>query len=225
MQVYVPLNTEVTYEVTQPFARTVAELLEQEHRALVVARMAKSLRGGKVFIDWSQNADHKTTVAAYSLRATRDRPFVSLPVWPGWTPLSRTRTPPPVLRARGGPEAARQGRRSLRASAEAQAEVTRGIHGPGTSRPAGAHADGGPCAIGYVGPSASQHSGQPAAPRRHPERPYRFEASEPERRPQTLRRRRRHHVHRARGASSSPDCPTGRAGSTRRSTTDIAPWR
>jgi bifunctional non-homologous end joining protein LigD len=42
--------------------------------------MAKALRKGKVFIDWSQNADFKTTVGVYSLRAKTQQPFVSLPV-------------------------------------------------------------------------------------------------------------------------------------------------
>jgi bifunctional non-homologous end joining protein LigD len=55
-------------------------LLEQDHPKLITAEMAKSRRTGRVFIDWSQNADHKTTVAVYSLRAKRDRPFVSMPV-------------------------------------------------------------------------------------------------------------------------------------------------
>lgn len=80
VQVYVPLNTPTTYDATQSFARTVAELLERNHPKLVVADMSKNLRVGKVFVDWSQNADHKTTVGVYSLRAKRDRPFVSMPV-------------------------------------------------------------------------------------------------------------------------------------------------
>jgi bifunctional non-homologous end joining protein LigD len=80
MQVYVPLNTpDVTYEGTKGFARAVAELLESTEPKLVVARMAKALRGGKVFIDYSQNDEHKTTVCAYSLRA-RERPTVSTPI-------------------------------------------------------------------------------------------------------------------------------------------------
>src|ERR1051325_901762 len=73
IQIYLPLNIAVSYSVTQPFARTVAELLEREHSDLVVSDMAKDLRRGKVFIDWSQNADHKTTVAVYSSRAKRPR--------------------------------------------------------------------------------------------------------------------------------------------------------
>jgi bifunctional non-homologous end joining protein LigD len=78
--VYVPLNgDEVTYDDTKPFARAVAELLEKQHPKQVVSRMTKSLRGGKVLIDWSQNDDHKTTVCVYSLRA-KERPTVSTPV-------------------------------------------------------------------------------------------------------------------------------------------------
>src|SRR5437762_811621 len=87
IQVYVPLNTPVTYDATQPFARGVAELLAEQHPDLIVAEMARNLRVGKVFIDWSQNADHKTTVGVYSLRAKRERPFVSMPV--KWTELTR----------------------------------------------------------------------------------------------------------------------------------------
>ena len=79
MQVYVPLNTPVTYDDTKPFAQALAQLLEKQHPKLVVSSMKKSLRPGKVFIDWSQNSRHKTTVAAYSLRA-RERPTVSTPL-------------------------------------------------------------------------------------------------------------------------------------------------
>jgi bifunctional non-homologous end joining protein LigD len=80
IQVYVPLNTTVTYDQTQSFARATAELLEKKYSDKIVADMAKNLRVGKVFIDWSQNADFKTTVGVYSLRAKRPRPFVSIPV-------------------------------------------------------------------------------------------------------------------------------------------------
>jgi bifunctional non-homologous end joining protein LigD len=80
LHVHVPLNTGVTYDVTGPFARAVARLLEDRHGDLVVSEMPKHLRAGKVFIDWSQNADFKTTVSVYSLRAAPDRPFVSMPV-------------------------------------------------------------------------------------------------------------------------------------------------
>jgi bifunctional non-homologous end joining protein LigD len=79
LQVYVPLNTDVTYDDTKPFAKAVAELLEKQHPKQVVSRMAKELRPGKVLVDWSQNDEHKTTVNVYSLRA-KDRPTVSTPV-------------------------------------------------------------------------------------------------------------------------------------------------
>jgi bifunctional non-homologous end joining protein LigD len=79
LQLYIPLNTTTTYEKTQPFARAIAELLEKEHPDRVESDMAKSLREGKVFIDWSQNSDFKTTVCVYSLRAKRDHPYVSMP--------------------------------------------------------------------------------------------------------------------------------------------------
>jgi bifunctional non-homologous end joining protein LigD len=80
LQVYVPLNTPVTYEATQTFARTVAELLHRQHPDRIVSAMAKELRTGRVFIDWSQNSDFKTTVGVYSLRAKREEPLVSMPV-------------------------------------------------------------------------------------------------------------------------------------------------
>jgi bifunctional non-homologous end joining protein LigD len=79
LQVYVPLNTPVTYDDTKPFAKAVAELLEKQHPDDVVSRMSKELRPGKVLVDWSQNDEHKTTVCVYSLRA-KERPTVSTPV-------------------------------------------------------------------------------------------------------------------------------------------------
>jgi bifunctional non-homologous end joining protein LigD len=81
LQVYVPLNSPgATYDVTQPFAKAVAQLMQERHPDLVVAKMSKAGRAGKVFIDWSQNSDFKTTVAVYSLRAKAPEPFVSMPV-------------------------------------------------------------------------------------------------------------------------------------------------
>ncbi len=79
LQVYVPLNTAVTYDQTKPFAHELAKILERRHPDLVVSDMKKSLRTGKVFVDWSQNDDHKTTVCVYSLRA-KEHPTVSTPV-------------------------------------------------------------------------------------------------------------------------------------------------
>ena len=79
LQLYIPLNTAITYEKTQPFAKAIAELLEREHPDRVESEMAKALRTGKVFIDWSQNSEFKTTVSVYSLRAKRETPYVSMP--------------------------------------------------------------------------------------------------------------------------------------------------
>jgi bifunctional non-homologous end joining protein LigD len=79
LQVYVPLNTPVTYDQTKPFARSVVEGLAREHPELIVAKMDRSIRRGKVLVDWSQNDYFKTTVCVYSLRA-KERPTVSMPV-------------------------------------------------------------------------------------------------------------------------------------------------
>jgi bifunctional non-homologous end joining protein LigD len=79
LQVYVPLNTPVTYDQTKEFAHEMARLLERETPGEVVSLMKKDLRAGKVFVDWSQNDDHKTTICVYSLRA-REQPTVSTPV-------------------------------------------------------------------------------------------------------------------------------------------------
>ena len=79
MQLYVPLNQPHTHEHCSSFAQAVAQVLEKHHPERVTSVMAKAVRPGKVFIDWSQNSRHKTTVAVYSLRA-RERPTVSTPV-------------------------------------------------------------------------------------------------------------------------------------------------
>ncbi len=80
MQVYVPLNSKkVNYDVTKPFAKAIAQLLEKQTPDLVVSKMKKVERGGKIFVDWSQNHRSKTTIAVYSLRA-RERPTVSTPL-------------------------------------------------------------------------------------------------------------------------------------------------
>ncbi|HEX7058431.1 MAG TPA: non-homologous end-joining DNA ligase [Solirubrobacterales bacterium] len=80
MQVYVPLNTPTSYEETRPFAQALAQLLAKQTPEEVIAKMGKkTLRKGKVFIDWYQNNERKTTIAVYSLRA-RERPTVSTPI-------------------------------------------------------------------------------------------------------------------------------------------------
>jgi len=79
LQVYVPLNTPASYDVTTPWSKQVAEQLERDHPTLVVSKQKKELRVGKVLVDWSQNVDSKTTACVYSLRA-RSRPTCSTPV-------------------------------------------------------------------------------------------------------------------------------------------------
>jgi bifunctional non-homologous end joining protein LigD len=84
LQVYLPLNTPISYEQTKPFARAVPKQ--------VVSRMTKSLRKGRVLIDWSQNDEHKTTVCVYSLRAS-ECPLVSTPLtWEEVERASRQRS-------------------------------------------------------------------------------------------------------------------------------------
>ena len=73
------MNTETDYETTKTFAHRLARMLEKEMPDQVVSRMKKSLREGRVFVDWSQNVRHKTTVCVYSMRA-RPHPSVSTPV-------------------------------------------------------------------------------------------------------------------------------------------------
>lgn len=87
LQVYVPLNTAVTYDQTKELSRALAEYLEREHSDLVVSKMAKALRKGKIFVDWSQNDEHKTTICVYSLRA-KEQPTVSTPVT--WEEVDQT---------------------------------------------------------------------------------------------------------------------------------------
>ena len=86
LQLYVPLNTPTNYDKTKAFAHALAERLESEHPDQIVSKMQKRLRIGKVFVDWSQNDEHKTTVTVYSLRA-KDRPTVSTPV--SWEEVER----------------------------------------------------------------------------------------------------------------------------------------
>ena len=86
LQVYVPLNTAVTYARTKAVSHAIAQLLERRFPETVVSKMQKSLRLGKILVDWSQNDDHKTTVNVYSLRA-KQRPVISTPVT--WEEVSR----------------------------------------------------------------------------------------------------------------------------------------
>jgi bifunctional non-homologous end joining protein LigD len=79
LHLHVPLNSELSYEETKPFAQAIARLLEGQHPKRVTSRMTRKLRAGKVLVDWSQNTAHKSTVCPFSLRA-RDRPTVAMPL-------------------------------------------------------------------------------------------------------------------------------------------------
>ena len=75
-----PRDFRLTAEQASGLAKDLAERLEREQPGLVVSRMTKSLRTGKVLIDWSQNHPAKTTITPYSLRG-RDVPHVAAPRW------------------------------------------------------------------------------------------------------------------------------------------------
>jgi len=88
LQVYAPLNTKVAYDETRPFAQAIAQLLAKQTPDEVIAKMGKkTLRKGKVLIDWYQNNERKTTIAVYSLRA-REQPTVSTPLT--WEEVERS---------------------------------------------------------------------------------------------------------------------------------------
>src|SRR4026209_2396614 len=78
LQIYVPLNTALTYDQTKSLSRSLAQRMERDHPDRVTSNMDKSVRKGKVFVDWSQNDEHKTTICVYSLRA-KEEPTVSTP--------------------------------------------------------------------------------------------------------------------------------------------------
>lgn len=93
LHVLAPLNTPVDFDRTKSFAHSVAEELERRYPDKITSVMRKAARKGKIFIDWSQNDPHKTTVCAYSLRA-RERPYVSAPVtWDELEDASRRADP------------------------------------------------------------------------------------------------------------------------------------
>ena len=93
MQIYVPLNTPTDVRADQAVRAGRRQVLERRHPELIVSEMRKDRRPGKVFIDWSQNDEHKTTVCVYSLRA-RERPTVSTPVtWDEVEAVVRSRDP------------------------------------------------------------------------------------------------------------------------------------
>lgn len=69
LQLYTPINSKASYEYTKSLSHELAIELEREHPDQIVSKMSKELRKKKVFIDWSQNDEHKTTVCVYSTRA------------------------------------------------------------------------------------------------------------------------------------------------------------
>lgn len=93
MQFYVPINVPTSYEVTKPLARMIGEIVEKDQPERITTNMKKTEREGRVFIDWSQNDDHKTTVSVYSLRA-KEQPTVSTPLtWKEVEKLARDGDP------------------------------------------------------------------------------------------------------------------------------------
>ena len=122
MQVYVPLNNKkVNYEKTKPFAKAIAQLLEKQTPDKVVSKMKKVEREGKVFVDWSQNHQRKTTIAVYSLRA-RERQTASTPIT--WDEVEAAADSGDELearlRVRRGARPDREARRPLRPGAGAR---------------------------------------------------------------------------------------------------------
>jgi bifunctional non-homologous end joining protein LigD len=78
LHLYAALPGRLNPDGVRDLAQQVARDLTREHPDLVLWKMTKSLRGGKVFLDWSQNTGAKTTISPYSLRG-KDRPYVAAP--------------------------------------------------------------------------------------------------------------------------------------------------
>ena len=116
LQLYAAVGPKTTWDSLRDRAHEIARKLESDHRELVVSNMRKSLRRGRVLIDWSQNHSAKTTVAVYSVRAM-PTPTVSTPVTSAEVHAVRRqeRSTDPSFRDRRRAAANRQGRRSLRA--------------------------------------------------------------------------------------------------------------
>ena len=88
LHVLVPLNSPHSYEQTRQFARAAARELAVDHRQVVASAAHRDRRAGTVLVDWAQNGERRTMVAAYSLRAA-DAPTVSAPV--SWTEVEQAR--------------------------------------------------------------------------------------------------------------------------------------
>jgi bifunctional non-homologous end joining protein LigD len=109
LQIYVPLNTAVTFDQTKDVARRMALHLERAHSDLVTSKMSKALRKGKIFVDWSQNDQHKTTICVYSLRA-KEEPTVSTPVTWGEVESCLRKKKPELMKFRSEKALARVGK-------------------------------------------------------------------------------------------------------------------
>jgi bifunctional non-homologous end joining protein LigD len=97
LQLYAAAGPKTTWDGLRARAHDIARKLESDHGDLVVSNMRKSLRKGRVLIDWSQNHPAKTTVAVYSVRAM-PRPTVSTPVTPAEVQRCATLSDPELLR-------------------------------------------------------------------------------------------------------------------------------
>jgi bifunctional non-homologous end joining protein LigD len=78
LHLYAALPGELDADAVRDLAKKVAQELTRSHKDLVLWQMTKALRGGKVFLDWSQNTRTKTTISPYSLRGT-PAPYVAAP--------------------------------------------------------------------------------------------------------------------------------------------------
>jgi bifunctional non-homologous end joining protein LigD len=78
IHLYADIDGRRDTDEVRDYAKGIAEELEKAHPKLVVSQMTKARRGGKVFLDWSQNSGSKTTIAPYSLRG-REVPTVAAP--------------------------------------------------------------------------------------------------------------------------------------------------
>jgi len=97
LQLYATIGARTTWDSLRERTHDLARKLESDHRELVVSNMRKSLRRGRVLIDWSQNTAAKTTVAVYSVRAM-PTPTVSTPVSPAEVQRCATKNDPRLLR-------------------------------------------------------------------------------------------------------------------------------
>jgi bifunctional non-homologous end joining protein LigD len=100
LHVYVPVDVSHSFEETKRFARTIAAALTDSSPNDDVDRVSKSLRRGKVLVDWGQNDPNRSTIAAYSLRAA-PIPTVSTPLT--WTEVESATEPPRSGHLRFGP--------------------------------------------------------------------------------------------------------------------------